>query len=170
MGVLNDEPEVEYIGGRPYPRVGSGRTHAVVEGRFGILLQDAAGEHGAVGVAWRFQVSPGNEFVTDAAYVSYERLRSLSEEECEEPPFAPDIAVEVRSPSDKSALTEEKIRQYLSHGAVLVLDVDPVQQVLYAHSYGGVKQYHNRDAFVSDAVPWLRFDVAEVFADLKIPR
>ena len=78
--------------------------------------------------------------------------------------------VEVRSPSDRPALTAEKIRQYLAHGAVLVFDVDPAQQVIYAHSNSGVKAYHRNEAFTSDVVPWLQFDVAEVLEDLKIPR
>jgi Uma2 family endonuclease len=167
---LIDKPEIEYIGGRAYRKASPKRTHAVVQLAFGIVFKRCSAGIGTVAPEWRFRLSPGTELLPDMAFVSYERLRTLSDEDVEEPPFAPDVAVEVRSPSDQPALTGEKIRQYLSHGAVLVLDVDPAQQVLYAHSKSGVQTHHNGDVFTNDAVPWLQFDVAEVFADLKIPR
>lgn len=170
MHEIIDKPEIEYIGGGAYPKVSPTRTHAVVQLALGIIFKRCSAGIGTVGPEWRFRLSPGTELLPDMAFVSYERLRSLSDEDVEEPPFAPDVAVEVRSPSDKPALTEEKFRQYLSHGAVLVLDVDPRQQVIYAHSESEVKAYHREETFVSDAVPWLQFEVAEVFTDLKIPR
>ena len=107
-------------------------------------------------------------FVPDVAVVMLERLRSLPESEREQPPFAPDVAVEVRSPSYRPAFAAEKIVRYLRTGAVLVLDVDPVKRVVTAHSAAGVRTFSEGDRFTHDAAPWLAFDVAELFSDIDL--
>lgn len=167
---LIDKPEIEYIGGRAYPKVSPKRTHSMVQRNLLRILEDAAGDRGAVGPEWRFKLDRDTSLVPDVAYVSFERLRSLTDEQAEEPPFAPDIVGEVRSPSHRSGLLATKIEQYFSHGALLVLDVDPAARVLYAHTADATLLLKSNDRFSCDAVPWLQFDVARLFAGIDIPR
>jgi Uma2 family endonuclease len=168
--VLRDLPEVEYINGKPYPKVSPKRTHARVQFALAKILDRCGGLHGEVNPEWRLHLEAGTSLVPDLAYVSYQRLQRLSKEEAEEPPFAPEVVAEIRSPSHRRALTEEKIRLYLAHGAHLVLDVDPSKRLIYAHTHNGVSMHHAGERFSSLIVPWLEFDVDEVFAKIDIPR
>ena len=108
----------------------------------------------------------------DVAYVSYDRLRPLTDEQAEEPPFAPDVAAEVRSPSHRRGLAAKKVRQYLAHGGVLVLDVDPYARAIRAHARdaAGPASYRLGERFNSESLPWLQSDVDELFVNIDIPR
>lgn len=167
---LQDKSEIEYLSGRPYPKVSPKRIHAMVQGAATLVLRRCATGLGAVGPEWRFHLAKDTSLVPDLAFVSYERLRTLSDQEAEEPPFAPDIAIEVRSPSHRSALAREKIALYLAHGSRLVLDIDPTERALHAHNKTGARTYRNGEAFLDATFPWLRFEVSELFADIDIPR
>lgn len=70
-----------------------------------------------------------------------------------EPPFAPDIAVDVRSPSHRAALMAKKIEQYLVHGARLVLDVDPAARIVHAYSSDIVRTYGKGERFECASFP-----------------
>lgn len=167
---LQDLPEIEYLSGRAVRKVSPKRIHAIVQVASSVILKRCAGHRGAVGTEWRFHLRPGTSLVPDVAFVSFERLRVLTDEQADEPPFAPDVAVEVRSPSRRPALAEEKIRYYLAHGSKLVLDVDPAERVIHAHGVDGVRTFSGGERFAFDAVSWLQFDVDELFANIEIPR
>ncbi|MHB8590820.1 MAG: Uma2 family endonuclease, partial [Vulcanimicrobiaceae bacterium] len=94
----------------------------------------------------------------------------LSDEEADEPPFAPDIAAEVRSPSQRLDLLARKIARYLATGATIVLDVDPMKRTIVAHTVRETRTYDADARFAHPALPWLDFEVAELFADIEIPR
>ena len=124
---------------------------------------------GAVSPETRFRLTKGTSLVPDVSYAAYDRLRGLPESDVQEPPFSPDVAVEVRSPSDRDALIAEKTRLYLSYGAILVLNVDPWSRTLTAHtSSGDAHHFRTGEHFGCVAVPWLEFKVDELSADLDI--
>jgi len=106
------------------------------------------------------------ELVPDVAFVARERLSVLRGSAREKPPFSPDIAVEVRSPSDNMQLLRSKIARYLSTGSTLVLDVDPATRTVTAHSATGAKEYSGEDEFRHEAAPWLLFKLTELFSVL----
>ena len=168
--ILIDMPEIEYLDGQPYPKVSPKLSHSLVQGALCRILHRCAGKRGRVGP--ELDVYPGpqetgtTKFVPDVAYVSIERLRALSSAEREEPPFSPDIAVEVWSPTNDRQYLNLKIRRYLATGALLVLDVDPQARTIVAYDASGVRTYQTGARFEQPAMPWLQFDVAEVFADL----
>lgn len=168
--VLVDTPEIEYLNGRAYPKVSPKRTHALVQTAVAKILGRCGRERGNAGTEWRFRISGDAEFVPDVAFVSFERLRTVTDEEAEEPPFAPDIAVEVRSPSRRPRFEASKIQAYLGAGATLVLDIDPQTREVHAITLKGSRTYRSGERFEHPAVGWLTFDVEELFADLKIPR
>ncbi|MBV8722621.1 MAG: Uma2 family endonuclease, partial [Candidatus Eremiobacteraeota bacterium] len=82
------------------------------------------------------------------------------------PAFAPDIAVEIRSPSDRLGEREWKIATYLEAESALVLDVAPRERAIHAFTKADVRSFFHHDTFVHETAPWLRFDLAEAFADL----
>lgn len=168
---LIDLPEIEFLDGQPYPKVSPKLTHALVQGALCGILRRLAGKRGAIAPeldVWPSGVrGSGTKFVPDVAYVSIERLRELPPEQREEPPFSPDIAVEVWSPSNDRAYLQKKIARYLATGSILVLDVDPLARTIAAHDATAVRRYRSGEAFDHPAFDWLRFDVAEAFADLE---
>jgi Uma2 family endonuclease len=164
---LYDWPEIEYLDGQAHSKVSPRQTHGRVQFRVGVAIETAAQGRGEVWTEVRFD--PGaidgtkTELVPDVAYVSNERLSGLTGESAEKPPFSPDIAVEVRSPSDDLKYLARKIQRYLATGAVLVLDVDPQTRSISAHSSDGVHTFANDETFTHAAAPWLRFDVDSIF-------
>ena len=171
--LLQDKPYVEYLDGKAYPKAVSPKArHSIVQGTAFTILRRCSAGIGLAGTEWDFRLGAADGtqtmFVPDVAVVLLERLRSLPEPEREQPPFAPDVAVEVRSPSYRPAFAAEKIVRYLRTGAVLVLDVDPMKRAVFAHSGGGVRTFGANDRFTHEVAPWLAFDVAELFSDLDL--
>lgn len=173
MPILDDKPEVEYLDGQPFPKVSPRRTHALVQLAAANLLRRCSQRTGQIGPEWRFNVGAREgsktELVPDVSYVSRDRLRALTSQEREEPPFAPDIAVEIRSPSFRAGLLRDKIVKYLAAGTLLVLDVDPASRRVFAHAREGLREFSQTDSFEHPAVPWLRFAIGELFAELDEP-
>ncbi len=169
--VLGDRPEIEYLDGRPYPKVSPKLSHGLVQGALGRIISSCAGERGFVVPEVRFD--PGaivgakkTEFVPDVAFLSRERREQLTGKGREKPPLSPELAVEVRSPSDDRRYLAKKIARYLATGSVLALDVDPKTRRIIAHAVDGVREYGTGDRFEHPALPWLQFDVDVIFADL----
>ncbi len=165
-----DLPEIEYLDGRPHPKMSPKTAHSFVQGALYRLILTCAGTRGSAGPEWRFRPGAGDGtvtvFVPDVAFVSHERLKALRGRDFDEPPFSPDIAVEVRSPGDNLKYLHKKIARYLATGSVLVLDVDPGTRTIHAHAKGSQVSYGPGMTFVHESVPWLQFAVNEVFADL----
>jgi len=173
--IIDDEaPFIEYIDGRVLPAVSPKRKHGLLTARFFQLLERLSGAPGQVSLEWRCYLPSDPEkpttLVPDVAYVSLDRMKSLSDDEIEEPPFAPDVVVEIQSPSGRAGAIAQKIERYLRHGSILVLDVDPKKRTIAAHATDGVRKFEENDTFNHPAVPWLQFEIAPLFANLEIVR
>jgi len=163
------KPYIEYLAGTAVPKVSPQVRHAVVQASLAVILGNLAQKRGYVGTELRcyLPLEPRrSSLVPDVAFVAKERLSGLSDEERERPHFAPDVAVEVRSDDDKREYLEWKIAAYLRYGSILVLDVLPAERAIYAHTAQGVRDLHEGDRFSCADLPWLTFDVGEVFAVL----
>jgi Uma2 family endonuclease len=78
---------------------------------------------------------------------------------------APDLAIEVLSPDDRSSKTQEKVREYLAAGARQVWIVDPQTETVTVHLPGGASQSYAGDSEVSggDVLPGFSFRPADLF-------
>ncbi len=172
--LISERPHIEYYDDRAYPKMSPKRRHGSVQGVCFGVLRRCGRSLGQTATEWRFYM-PGlvkgrTELVPDVSFVTFDRLRPLSEDEREKPRFAPDIAVEIRSPGDDLAFLATKIAAYLQRGGIVAFDVDPIARTVVAHfADGRVIALAASDRFADDAVPWLGFEVAELFADLDIP-
>jgi Uma2 family endonuclease len=83
-----------------------------------------------------------------------------------EPPFSPEIAAEVKSPGDGAAYLQAKFARYLATGSKLVLDVDPAKGTIVAHADGDVRRFSDGETFAHPAIPWLRFELRDIFSIL----
>ncbi|HET9030941.1 MAG TPA: Uma2 family endonuclease [Candidatus Aquilonibacter sp.] len=170
MRSIDAKPYIELLDGRPVEKVSPKRTHALLQFGIAAMLQARAGDRGDVATEWRFWLNPGEPkkttLVPDVAFVSIERINALAPKDREEPPFAPDVAFEVRSPSDRVTNVEWKMQAYLANGSAVVFDVIPDERIVRAFTRDGVTTLRIGDRFSSDRLPWLTFDVADVFANL----
>lgn len=80
--------------------------------------------------------------------------------------FAPDLAVEVVSPSNRWSDVAAKVRDFLDAGARLVWVVDPPRSTVTVHRAGATPQVLADDAFLDgeDVLPGFRLQVGEIFS------
>jgi Uma2 family endonuclease len=168
------EPETEWVRGRALQKVSPTWWHAKLQAAFARALGDYAGERAQVGTEWRFRVAPPGEairpLVPDVALVWNERLRGLPLAEVQTPLGAPDIAVEILSPDDRSADVEDKIATYLRSAAQLVVVVDPAQRSVTLVDPEGRRSLAERETLEHQALPGFALSLRALFAALELPR
>lgn len=90
----------------------------------------------------------------DAAWISGDRLETLSDERLERfIPLAPDFVAEIRSQSDSRSALEEKMREYADNGVRLGWLIDSYEKIVIAYrGDGSVVQHDEPDALSGDPV------------------
>jgi Uma2 family endonuclease len=169
--VLPDtEPETEWIMGRPVQKMSPFRDHARLQLRFGALLDAWATGRGEAGSEWRFRIAPPGQvrrpLVPDLAYVSNARLAGLEGMDLQAPPLAPDVAIEILSPSRVKRHVEHKIGVYLAAGSSLVIVVDARDRSVRLHDAHGVRVLRGDDVVAHDALPGFALPLPTLFAAL----
>jgi Uma2 family endonuclease len=171
IAILNEAPVVEYLDGERRRKVSPRSKHARVQALLVMIFERCGAESGMAGMEWDFRIGLVDDsdsfLVPDVAFISFERLRAIERKERDQPPVAPNVAVEVWSPTNDRAFLERKIAKYLATGSSLVLDVDPRARTIVAHGASEVRTFGERDRFAHPAVSWLEFDVAEAFKGLE---
>ncbi len=116
------------------------------------------------GVGYELLQLPRTVRVPDASFVRADRLPAngigpgLLK-------FAPDLAIEVLSPSETASELDEKMDDYLRSGTTLMWVVDPVRRtVMVIASYAAVVLLHDEDTLSGGRVlPDFSCNVAEIF-------
>jgi Uma2 family endonuclease len=168
------KPETEWVRGRALQKMSPTYSHARLQG----LLFTAfaawadAGEHGRVGVEWRFRIVPPGEavrpLVPDVAFLAYDALAADAPDELVEVPLgAPTVAIEILSPDDRPADVADKTATYLAAGAAAVLIVDPRKQIVVVREATGKRAYERGDVLTLDALPGLAVDLEALFAAVR---
>jgi Uma2 family endonuclease len=109
--------------------------------------------------------NPDTVRAPDVAFVSQSRADQI-EDDTGFVPFAPDLAVEVVSPTDTFSAVEEKAFDWLSAGTRLVLLVDPATCCVHVYrSTDAIVVLREEDELIADDVvdKW-RVQVREFFA------
>jgi Uma2 family endonuclease len=88
----------------------------------------------------------------DASWVRRERLAELTPEQKQRfLPVCPDFVVELRSPSDRLAPIEAKMREYIENGARLGWLIDPEERKVHVYRNGEpVRALDNPDTLRAD--------------------
>ncbi len=109
--------------------------------------------------------NPDTVRAPDLAYVSRERHPDRMPDGF--PPFAPDLAVEVRSPGDRAGAVVAKVADWLEAGTLLVWSVDPLrEQVVVYRADGSVTVLGLSNTLLGDTVlPGFAMALAVLFAD-----
>lgn len=167
------KPAFEWINGRALQKVSPKQKHSLAQAAFLIALGSWARSTGAgfAGPEWRFRIQPPGEvrrpLVPDVAFLSYERLPYEEMRETEEPLIAPDAVVEVKSPRDRRADIEEKVRVYLAAGTLVVFLVDPKSQSVTVCDANGKKRLGRDDLIKHSALRGFALPVKTLF---ELPR
>jgi Uma2 family endonuclease len=167
----DEKPYVESVHGRLARKVSPRRTHGRLQLRMARWLEDWAGQRGEVAAEWRFYLVRGglrpSSLVPDVAYVSYARLPlSLPEDARERPRLAPDIAVEIWSPNDRTSVLGQKIGAYLSHGATVVIVVYPKTRNVVFHTQTGASTHQAVGALAVPGYDDLVLEADRLFSGL----
>ena len=112
-----------------------------------------------------FRLSTDHCFEPDISFVSKERLKLILPVEEKLLHGAPDLAVEVLSPSDSITGTEKKITLYLVHGARLGWMIDPKNKIARVYREPGkFELLRSHQALNGNTVlPGFRFTLQRLF-------
>ncbi|TAK56305.1 MAG: Uma2 family endonuclease, partial [Bacteroidetes bacterium] len=80
-----------------------------------------------------YRMNEGNVRSPDVSFVSKEKLKGYKRPPKTFPNFAPDLAVEILSPSDTIESQHQKIVEYFQNGTKLVWVVSPEEQVVFVY-------------------------------------
>jgi|SRR5882724_2859825 len=157
-GELRRMPPPGYLHGRTASRIITRLATHVEANRLGVVLSSETG--------FLLSERPDSVRAPDAAFLSEARLRSTSFAEEKYFPGAPDLAVEVLSPSDTDSEVQAKISAWLQAGTQLVLVADPKQRRVIAHRPGANPEVFGPGSSVdaSPAVPGWHLVVDDIFS------
>ena len=150
----------------PLPGGRHGRVAGRILRRVGNHVEAAQlGETYAAETGFIIERDPDTVRGADVTFVARHRLALITNEE-KHIPFAPDLAVEVRSPRDRDAAVEDKVKLWLAAGCRLVWTVDPDHRTVVIHRRGAepVTLRESDEIDGGDVIPGFRCRVADFFA------
>ena len=109
------------------------------------------------------ETDPDHARIPDVGFVRQERIGSLDEMTGA---FhgAPDLAVEVISPTDRLTRVRDKVGDWLSHGTLMVIVVNPRSRTVQVHTLAGMLELAETDTLDGgDVVPGWSMLVADIF-------
>ena len=145
----------------------AGGRHNEVETDLAFALRLAAGEQGRVytGDAG-FRLTERRSISPDVAFVRRERLPPATER-VGFLPVMPDLAAEIRSPSDEDEDVQIKVARYLALGVRLVWVLDPQRRTAEVHRPDAPSRSLSADRDEAlegeDVVPGFRLPLRELF-------
>ncbi len=148
----------------------AGARHGRLPARIARLLDAYAAQTGA-GVTFGAETGfvlardPDTVRAPDAAFVSKERFEAVGDT-AKFWPGAPDLAVEVISPTDSFHEVQEKALEWTHAGSTAVLVLDPERRTATIYRAGGHAHVHTEQETLdlSDAVPGFELSITELFA------
>jgi len=168
--VYETKPATEWLMGGPVQKMSPKFWHAALQGAMHGRLRAWAETRGRVGPEWRFWLTPPGEreryLVPDVAFLSYERLARSEIAAAQEPHVAPELAVEIISPSERPDHMAHKVDVYLRSGTLVVLQIDPARRTATVHDASGVRVLRDGDTFTHAALAGFSLPLAELFAEL----
>ena len=145
--------------------------HGMVTGHLHLLLGNhiiATGLPLVVGVSTGFQMSPYTLRFPDVHVTTWERMAAYDADAGGFPRFAPDVAIEVVSPSNTPAALARKTGEYFANGASAVWIANPANRTMAIRRPGAPEQVFGPGDTLSGEpeIPGFACPVADIFAVL----
>lgn len=160
----------ELINGELEKTMSAGFPHGRIAARLLVLLGNfiwdhGLGEVGAAETGFQLTFNPDTVLAPDVAFISKERLEQVGETE-RFWPAAPDLVVEVLSPSDRPSKVNKKTLLWLSYGAKQVWIVNPKDRTVSVHrSPTNVTTFYGSDYLeAQDLLPGFRLSPDRIFS------
>jgi Uma2 family endonuclease len=170
LAMPDDSMRRELVRGELRVMMAPGFRHGRVAARIGGLMLTHADSTGcgvtvAAETGFLLATDPDTVRAPDAAFIAKDRADAVGDT-AKYWPGAPDLAVEVISPEDRTREVEEKALAWLAAGTIAVLVLDPATQAGTVYRGGGEAQVHtgNDTLDLSDAVPGFSVALAALFA------
>lgn len=168
-----DAYRVELVRGRIVREPRPASAHGWLSGKLTMAIGVHASEHG-LGIAvtetgFLLRVDPPTVRGPDVAFIARENLPADGLSLTRFWTVAPDLAVEVLSPSNTAAEIQEKVLEYLECGSRLVWVVDPATRCITVYrSRQDIRLLMEGDALEGDDVlPGFQLPLAELFEPLE---
>ncbi|HKG24823.1 MAG TPA: Uma2 family endonuclease, partial [Thermomicrobiales bacterium] len=166
---LGEDAPYELIRGELYEVAATKFIHMAVAGAFatwfGVYSVQTLPGRVLVGEGGFFlETNPDSLIIPDVAFIRAERMPPPKDRR-DWARIPPDVAVEVKSPSNTRREIERKVEVYLAAGVRLVLVADTDRKTITAHTKDGqVRVYRvGEDLDGGDALPGFRVPVAAFF-------
>ena len=145
--------------------------HGSITGEIYLLLRlhiRATGLPLTAGVSTGFQMSPYTLRFPDVHVTTWTRMAAYDADAGGFPRFAPDVAIEVVSPSNTSAEMDRKTAEYFANGARAVWIADPGPRTVAIRRPGMSEQIYQGDAMLygEPEIAGFACRVSEIFAVL----
>ncbi len=169
------KPYIEVLDGEKLPSMSPYSHHGLIAIRIGAQLDEWSDDRGWVGTEVRFYfLRPDGKWsslLPDVDYVSYARVPRGMDDSSQRPRVAPDIAVEILSPSDRPGRTQRKVETYIEFGATAVLVLHPVKRAVVIHRNDGtVEQREARGTWALEPFDRLVLDWEKVYRGIDVSR
>ena len=165
----NDDYKYELAEGELIRMAPTGGEHGALTVRIGRILDEYVEAHdlgicSGAETGFILQRDPDIVRAPDAAFIAKARIPETGIPTAYWP-FAPDLAVEVTSPSDRFSAVQTKIGEYFSAGTRLVWVVEPATRTVYVYRSAHDVQALGEDAELSgeDVLPGFRCGVRRLF-------
>ena len=128
------------------------------------VYSNSLGEVYLAETGFTLETDPDHVLAPDVAFVRRERVEEVADEHGYFP-GAPDLAVEVISPSDRYSDVAEKVQEWLNAGTRMVVVVNPRNKTVQAYrSMTDVITLSEADTLDGgDVVPGWRLPIADIF-------
>jgi len=158
---------LELVNGRVVEKPLAGVSQGAVTGRIGALLGTYVDEHKlgeVVGAETGFWLDPHTLRGPDCAYISREKIASISEPD-KYAPFAPALAGEVVSPGDTASDLRAKVDQYSAAGTRLIWVIYPSLRKVDVYQPDGTSYEVKADGTLNggDVLPSLQINMVDLF-------
>ncbi len=107
-----------------------------------------------------YSLPDGSMRAPDAAWISFERLRPLSQKEKTGfPPVCPEFVIELKSPSDRLPELEAKMNRWIENGAEVAWLIDPERKVVEIYRPGESPEVLHEPSSVQGSGPVAGFEL-----------
>ena len=164
-----DDYKYELVAGELIRMAPTGGEHGVLTVRIGRILDEYVEAHdlgicSGAETGFILRRAPDIVRAPDAAFIAKARIPETGIPKTYWP-FAPDLAVEVTSPSDRFSAVQTKIAEYFSAGTRLVWVIEPATRIVYTYRSAHDVQALGEDDELSgaDVLPGFRYAVGRLF-------